>query len=111
LRHEHEYDDDLDLDLEIERRHRRDNEKGCCPVDVYEDISISVPVRIDADADVGDIEIKCNGHEIIREKSGRCHRHHNSRKFIIKQNMQVTIPIAFLAECNVGRSTVDFDTP
>ena len=90
--------------------HHGGGKKACCPVKVYEDVSVSVPVKIQAHADVGNIEIHCRGHEIIRDIGKSHHRHHDSSNFTIKQKIQVVIPVKFLTECNIGKSHVGFDS-
>jgi len=79
--------------------------KQVCTVNTSEDITITTPVIVSAYADSCKVELKCNGHEIIKEH----HCKPNTSKFKIRQKIRACIPIEFVAECDVGEGHVDFD--
>ena len=82
--------------------------KNGCPVNVKEDIFVSVPVIVRAHADVGDVDLHCMGCHV--EKNGKPRgKPHACSKFTINQQMQITIPITFIADADVGEGHVDFD--
>jgi|GEM_PF-2708080 len=93
-----------------EREHKHGHEqftkhRKVCTVDTGENITITTPVVVNAYADSCNVEIECQGHEIIKDP---CRRPNHSR-FKIRQKIHLRIPIDFVAECNVGEGQVDFD--
>ena len=106
--HEHECNQDRERRHEHDHNHNHERfkkHKKVCTVDTSENITITTPVAVKAYVDSCDVEIQCNGHEIIKES----HCRHDVRKFKIKQKIFVHIPIEFVAECDVGEGHVDFD--
>lgn len=94
--HEHKHE------KEHENKHKHVN----CPVTAHENISITLPITVHAHADVEDIVLKCNGHDIIKES--HCRRH--VRKIKIRQKIQLCVPINFIAECETGEEHVEFES-
>jgi len=104
---------------EQEREHRREHrpEQGNeqehehkhvhveCPVVTDEDINITVPISVQAHADVEDLILKCMGHHVSKESHRRTH---HVRKIKIRQTIQLCVPINFIAEAEVGEEDVDF---
>ena len=83
--------------------------EGGCPVNVCDDITISVPVIVRANADIEDVKLKCKGHTIEKKHHESHSESCSKEKFIIKQKIHVEIPIKFEAECDVGEGCADFD--
>ena len=84
--------------------HDKNKKHIVCPVDICEDIAISVPVELNARAEVGEIKLECGGHHIEKEMEK-----HNRREFTIVQKIHVRIPIKFFAECEVKEEHVEFN--
>ena len=83
-----------------------------CPVQINEDISISVPVEICAHADVDQIELECLGHHIEHHMEHHVEyddKRHKCKKFKIVQKVHVKIPVKYYVECDVRDEHVDFD--
>ena len=83
-----------------------------CPANVSEDVTVSVPITVHANAVVGDIGLRCMGRE-IRPISGRmpcCRPCCDVSRFLVRQRMQVLIPLQFTAGCDVGESSTEFAT-
>jgi len=76
-----------------------------CPNRVYEEISVAVPIEVQAYADVKDIVLKCKGHRIIKEVDRRRHR----CKLTIVQEVSLAIPIDCITEVEVKHEQVDYD--
>ena len=97
-------------ECEHEREHKGEYEchkkfKKVCEVDASEDMTITVPVAVHAYVNTRDVELRCNGHEIIKEPPCKLH----VKKFKIRQKIHACIPIDFVAECHIGEGQVDFD--
>ena len=93
-----------------------------CPVEVFEEITISVPFTVRAFAEVEDVEFECLGCKVIRQPRGRYENENGNgnengsgnknkgvSKFTIQEKIKLEIPVKFVAECDVGESEVDFD--
>ena len=76
-----------------------------CHVSTQEEITITSPIGIHGHTHIGEVELICGGHEIIREPRRR-HGHH---QFKICQKFYARIPIEFVAECEIGDEIVEFE--
>ena len=75
-----------------------------CPTNTCEDICITVPVEVHAQADVGEIELKCTGCSVeIDPQKYTC-----DSKFKIVQKIHACIPVNCYVECKVNEEHVDF---
>jgi len=107
---EHKHKNEREHEREHERGHTHEHEyfkkhKKVCTVNTNEDITITTPVVVNAYTNTCNVELICNGHEIIRDP----HCKPNTSKFKIQQKIRVCIPIEFVAECDIGNDHVDFD--
>lgn len=96
----HDHDRDRGHDHDRSRKHKK-----VCTVNTSEEITITTPVEIHAYANSRNVELKCNGYEIIKEH--RCRP--NVSKFKIRQKIHACIPVEFVVECEVGEGQTDFD--
>ena len=78
--------------------------QATCPVNIHEDITITVPIEVHAHADIKNIRLKCKGH-YINEGSGTPK---NISKFEVVQKMSVQIPIEFVAKVEIEDERVEF---
>jgi len=76
-----------------------------CPTKTCEDITVTVPVEVQAHAFVGDIVLKCKEHQIIKRHEKLQH----VSKFEVMHKMFVQLPIDFVTKIEVADSRVDFD--
>ena len=76
-----------------------------CPIDICEDITLSVPVSINAHSEVCEVKFECAGHT-IEEVS--CDENSGYTRFNVVQKINVRIPLKFKAECDVKEADVDF---
>ena len=97
--HEQEQEPLLDPMHDHHKKHKK-----ACTATLSEDISITTPIEIKAYAKPHDVEIKCKGHDITEESSCKP----NTKKFTIRQMIQVKIPLECVAECEIGHGKVDF---
>jgi hypothetical protein len=81
---------------------------GGCSSSTNEDISVSVPVSIRANCNVGNVDIDRVGPATIDRCCDTCGRPNAVDKFVVTQRIRVEIPLEFGAECDVGQSFVDF---
>jgi len=86
-------------------KHKKFTFEGC-PVDIYEDITVKVPIAICAHSEVCNVDFKCMGHTIEKDP---CTTEQGCSKFKIIQKMKVHIPLKFKGECDVSAGSVDFD--
>ena len=98
--HENNHEHAHEAAQEQFQKHRK-----VCTVNTSEDITITTPISVSAYADSCDVELICNGHEIIRDH----HCRPKTSKFKIRQKIRACIPVAFVAECDIGEGHVDFD--
>ena len=80
-----------------------------CPANICEDILIGVPVVVRANAEVNDVDFKCMGHTIIKNTFDAPGKPNAINKFVVCQKISLHIPINFMAECEIGEGSVDFD--
>ena len=80
-----------------------------CTRDVFEEATITVPVKIRAESRVGEVDIHCCGPAEIIEGLETCGEPGAESRFTVKQRLRVDIPLEFLAEADVGQGHVDFD--
>jgi len=82
-----------------------------CPTLTCDDITLSVPVEVNARADVGTIVLKCNGSRIIVQdpKAKEPEKPKDKSRFEIVQDVHAKIPIHFVTEVIVKDERVDFD--
>jgi len=77
-----------------------------CPTDIFEDISVKVPISVCAHSEVCDLNCKCMGHTI--EKI-HCPENPQYSKFNVIQKISLRIPLKFKVECDVAEGAVSFD--
>ena len=100
-KHHHEHEQD-------QEQYKKFIMKNGCPVSVREDILVTVPVVVRTHTKVEEVELKCLECHVV--KNGRPHGRPNAvSRFTITQKMQVTIPLKFIAETDVGEGHVEFD--
>ena len=86
--------------------------ENSCPSNTTQEVSITVPVAVNAFANLGTISIDCVGCPVIDEKEFKPTCEHSSTShFTITQKILVKIPIVFEAEVEVGEEHVYFEEP
>jgi len=76
-----------------------------CPTKTCEDITVTVPVEVQAHANVGDIILKCKDHHIIKKPEKLQH----VSKFEVVHEMFVQLPIDFVTKIDVADNRVNFN--
>ena len=93
----------------IERCEKREKYiwDGGCPSKVNENVVVTVPVTVKGFADVGEVDIHCNGPAVITRNSHHCPgKPHAISKFTVAQKIVVDIPLYCSVEADVGEGHI-----
>ena len=84
---------------------------GGCPARTSEDAKVTVPVKVSARAEVGEVTIKCKGPAVVTRNSDKTPGMPGAvSRFTVSQRLRIDIPLEFTAEADVGEGHVVYSS-